>query len=126
MSIATRTFATIGAAAPPPEDLLPSGGTDHRGAPSGSLDHAFLDEVAAIRQQLAPLASRGALAASFGREAGHATLGGSPRSSDGSGRADHADHALTPLQVAYALRWLELGRTFAAPAWADLFDGPVE
>ena len=123
MSIATRPFATIGAAAPPPEDLLPSGGTDHPGAPSGPLNQAFLDEVEAIRRQLAPLASRGALAASFGREAGHGTLGGLAIHADGP---ESAARSLTPLQVAYALRWLELGRAFAAPAWADLFDGPVE
>lgn len=108
----------IGVAAPPPEDLLPSGGSDHGVAPASGLDAAFLREVDEVRRQLEPLRTRGSLAASFGREAGHWTTDGpAPATIRGS---------ITPLRFAYALRWLELGRVAAPPEWADLLDGPVE
>ena len=113
----------IGAAAPPPEELLPSGGSDHRGDQafhrSGPTwaEAAFQRRVEVFRRQLAPVCSRAALAASYGREAGHRPV---------EGRAQTGG-SVTPLQVAYALRWMELARP--APAlvtWADLLDGPLD
>ena len=119
----------IGAAAPPPEDLLPSGGSDHRGdqafrrsgptAFRGSgptwAEAAFQRRVEVFRRQLAPVCSRAALAASYGREAGHRPVDGRSRTVG----------SVTPLQVAYALRWMELARPApASVTWADLLDGP--
>ncbi len=113
----------IGVAAPPPAELLPSGGSDHRGDQafprSGPTwaEAAFQRRVEVFRRQLAPACSRAALAASSGREAGHRPV---------EGRAQTVG-SVTPLQVAYALRWMELARP--APAlvtWADLLDGPLD
>ena len=113
----------IGAAAPPPEGLLPSGGPDHRGdqAFRGSgptwAEAAFQRRVEVFRRQLAPVCSRSALAASYGREAGHRPMDGRSR----------AGRSVTPLQVAYALRWMELARPApASVTWADLLDGPLD
>lgn len=109
-----------GRAAPPPEDLLPSGGTDHRAAAHdlARVDIVFRLEVEVIRRQLAPVSSRSQLASSYGREAGQrATVAG----------PSIPDRAVTPLQVAYALRWLELATPDpASVSWADLLDGPLE
>ena len=120
---------TIGAGAPPPEDLLPSGGSHHRAGPAHGVgpargctaprwaEAAFQRRVEVVRRQLAPVCSRAALAASYGREAGHRMT--SCRSS--------RIGPVTPLQVAYALRWMELARP--APAlvtWTDLLDGPAD
>ncbi|MEX1173839.1 MAG: hypothetical protein WEG56_14685 [Chloroflexota bacterium] len=113
----------VGAAAPPPEDLLPSGGT-HR-APVADPDRAwsdvtFRERVGAIRQQLAPLRSRAALVESYGREASHVTV---------DGRAPGGESTpATPLQVAYAIRWLELAEPLPLTpiARTDLLDGPLE
>ncbi|CAN5599465.1 hypothetical protein BH20CHL7_BH20CHL7_14620 [soil metagenome] len=118
-----RAVTRIGAAAPPPEDLLPSGGTHPEpvdGPDRAWSDVRFRERVDAIRHQLAPLRSRAALVASYGREASHVTV---------DGRASGRPSApATPLQVAYALRWLELGRPLARiePAWMDLLEGPLE
>ncbi len=116
----------------PPEDLLPSGralAPASAPAPDRALaldalhllrevriagenagswgEPAFAREVELIRRHLAPIGSRTALTASFGREAFHG-LGGdamdlSPRSQ--------------ALRVAYALRWLELGDGTSFPPW---------
>jgi hypothetical protein len=68
----------------------------------------FAREVDLVRLHLAPIRSRPVLAASFGREAfhGHGCVG-----SDGAS-------APTPVTVAYAIRWLELGDGAARPGWA--------
>ena len=109
--------ATVGAPATPPEVLLPLGGEpDPAPAPREPWsDVAFRRRVDIIRAQLAPLRSRAALAASYGREADHRLHdGGTVRS-------------LTALQVAYALRWLELAEPVPlTPSWLDLFDRPVD
>ena len=113
----------IGAAAPPPEELLPSGGSDHRSdqafrrsGPTGA-EAAFQRRVEVFRRQLAPVCSRAALAASYGREAGHRPVDGRSRTVG----------SVTPLQVAYALRWMELARPApASVSWADLLDGPLD
>jgi len=113
----------IGAAATPPEELLPSGGSDHRGDQafrrSGPTwaEAAFQRRVEVFRRQLAPVCSRAALAASYGREAGHRPVDGRSRTV----------RSVTPLQVAYALRWMELARPApASVTWADLLDGPLD
>lgn len=113
----------IGAAAPPPEELLPSGGSDHRGDQafrrSGPTwaEAAFQRRVEVFRRQLAPVCSRAALAASYVREAGHRPVDGRSR----------PVRSVTPLQVAYALRWMELARPApASVTWADLLDGPLD
>lgn len=107
----------IGGAAPP-EELLPSGGPDHRGEPLVDPAWAtatFQRRVAAVHRQLAPVSSRAALAESYGREAARRLV--RPRA---AGR-----RSATALQVAYALRWLELGwRGSRSLTWTDLLDGP--
>lgn len=112
--------AMSGTAALLPEDLLPSGGIDHGVPPAWALDAAFRGEVEAIRLQLAPIHDRGSLAASFGREAGHRAMDGRRLA------AAPVGGRLTPLQFAYAIRWLELGLAPTRPTWTDLFDGPFE
>ena len=112
--------STIGAAAPPPEELLPSGGTTRPGVPEDGVmgDAVFRRQVEAIRAQLVPVRSRLALASSYGREAGRRVADGRP-----TAPAD----PITPLQVAYALRWLELTDPEPrAPAWPELLDGPLD
>jgi hypothetical protein len=111
--------ASVGAPATPPEVLLPLGGEpDPRPAPRERElwhDAAFRRRVDIIRRQLAPLRSRAALAASYGREADH-------RLHDG-----HVAPVLTALQVAYALRWLELAEPVPLLlSWLDLFDAPLD
>jgi hypothetical protein len=71
---------------------------------------ALVREVEVVRGQLAPIRSRRALAASFGREAGVA--GDVERSGD--------PVRLPPLRLAYALRWLELGDGIARGGWIEL------
>lgn len=107
------------AAPPPPEVLLPSGGPDHLGGPAlagrwGSA--AFQRRVARVHRQLAPVVSQAALVDSYAREA--ARRAAPPRSV--------ARRSVTALQVAYALRWLELGSTGQGSlTWTDLLDGPA-
>lgn len=105
-------------AAPPPEVLLPSGGSDHRSDPSVAgrwASAAFQRRVARAYRQLAPMRSRAALADSYGREAA--------RRLERTRSVER--RSVTALQVAYALRWLELGSTGrAAFTWADLLDLP--
>jgi hypothetical protein len=57
---------------------------------------AFARQVGLVRVHLAPIRSRASLAASFGREAFHAS------------RPTSAGAAMSPVRIAYALRWLEL------------------
>jgi hypothetical protein len=91
--------AAIGSHAGPPEDLLPSGGS--RTAPR----HADVERVLA---HLAPIRTREALAASYAREGFHRLGGPGP-----------GDDAVT---LAYAIRWLDLGRRPSAKRSG----GPVE
>jgi hypothetical protein len=66
---------------------------------------AFSRETELVRAHLAPLRTRKALAASFGREAFHVTLDDTARENPG------------PVRLAYALRWLELGDGDLDPIW---------
>jgi hypothetical protein len=80
---------------------------------------AFAWEVDCIRRQLAPIASRRALASSYAREAF--------RNLTRSGMAGPAAHqsaakfrdpgAIGPVRLAYTVRWLELGDGAARPGW---------
>lgn len=66
---------------------------------------SFRREIELVRAHLAPLRSRKALAASYGREAFHTTLDTAARDDPGA------------VRVAYALRWLELGIGDVAAFW---------
>jgi len=125
----------------PSEDLLPLGGTASNAsalAPHTALaldalhvlrilrDHprdagpwgvpAFAREVEQVRAQLAPIRDRRGLAASFGREAFRTCgLRDVPQPPEGLG----------PVRVAYAVRWLELGRGVRQPAWSSLVTDPA-
>jgi hypothetical protein len=118
---------SMGCAAPPPEVLLPSGGPDHRGVLEAGVwgDAAFRRQVDAIRVQLGPVRSRVALASAYGREAARQRVESLPATVDGR-RVATCDRE-TPLQIAYALRWLELADPASdAVVWADLLDGPLD
>ena len=117
----------LGSAAPRPEVLLPSGGSDQRGGPGAGVmgDAGFRLQVAAIHDQLIPIRSRVALASSYGREASRQRIERLPATVDGRPRP--RPDRITPLQVAYAVRWLELGDPEpAVPPWPDLLDGPLD
>ena len=73
--------------------------------PPAWSEAAFIREVALVRAHLAPIRSRGGLAASFSREAFHAR------------RVEGGDDVPGAVRVAYALRWLELGSRRSVPAW---------
>lgn len=77
--------------------------------------HPFVREVELIRLHLRPIRSRVVLAASFGREAFHGVpvLAFESSQERGARRSQGAG----PVQVAYALRWLELGDGSDRPAW---------
>jgi hypothetical protein len=118
-----------------PEDLLPSGGpmaasalAPHRALALDALqvvrklrdrprdagpwgEPAFAREVDLVRAQLAPIRDRRGLAASFGREA-YRTHGASD--------APEPPARIAAVRVAYAVRWLELGRGVRQPAWSQL------
>jgi hypothetical protein len=94
----------------------------HDAHPDRWTAHPFVREVELIRLHLRPIRSRAVLAASFGREAFHGVpvlAFESPperdaRRSQGAG----------PVQVAYALRWLELGDGIDRPAWPAWLASP--
>lgn len=117
---------------PPSVDLLPSDGEPIPGtapAPHRALalastrilrylrDHpcdagfwgeaTFAREVDAVRRQLAPIASRRGLASSYLREAFRVHADAGVRGPAG----------FRPADVAYAIRWLELGDGVARPRW---------
>ena len=81
---------------------------------------AFAREVDRIRHHLAPIASRRSLLASYSREALRApTTGGSTTERRGGWRLGEPQ-ATSAAQVAYAVRWLELGDGRSRPAWSAL------
>lgn len=78
-------------------------------------DHPrYADEVDLIRTHLAPLRTRKALAASFGREAFQIDVSSSDRDDPAA------------VRVAYALRWLELGDARPRSRFAELLHGHVD
>jgi hypothetical protein len=122
--------ASIGSSIPPPRDLLPSGGVvvpapvpaparalaldalrllrrlrDPARRPERWSQPAFTREIQLVRAHLAPLRTRKALAASYGREAFHLSMDAANRDDPG------------PVRLAYALRWLELGTGDVGHIW---------
>jgi len=129
--------ATSGIAPLPPEDLLPPGGflapapppaptvavTPQRALALDALrvvrglrdasrwpeewrSARSASQTELIRRHLQPLRTRRMLAASFGREAFHVAVApGDP---------------VSPIRVAYALRWLELGDGVQRGSWSEL------
>jgi hypothetical protein len=77
---------------------------------------AFAREVDQVRAQLAPIRDRRGLAASFGREAFRTF---------GAHEAAPPPDGLGPVRVAYAVRWLELGRGIRQPTWSSLVTDPA-
>ncbi len=126
-----------GSSSAPPADLLPSGGSlapapvpaparalaldalrllrrlrDPARRPDRWSEPSFARQIELVRVHLAPLRSRQALAASYGREAFHITL-------DPSARDDPS-----AVRLAYALRWLELGDSATGPSWPSMHETP--
>jgi hypothetical protein len=129
---------SIGSADPPPRDLLPVGGSppvapvpaparalaldalrllrrlrDPARRPDRWSELSFTREIELVRAHLAPLRTRKALAASYGREAFHLTLDDTARDDPGA------------VRLAYALRWLELGHAPPASIWPATIDSPT-
>ena len=75
--------------------------SDHWAQPS------FRREIELVRAHLAPLRTRKALAASYGREAFHLSMD--------AGRDEPG-----AVRLAYALRWLELGDGDVGPLWPPI------
>jgi hypothetical protein len=121
---------SIGSTAAPAGDLLPTGGSlvpapaptparalaldalrllrrlrDADRRPDRWSQPSFRREIELVRAHLAPLRSRKALAASYGREAFHLSMDDAARDDPGA------------VRLAYALRWLELGAVDVAPIW---------
>lgn len=65
----------------------------------------FRREIELVRAHLAPLRTRKALAASYGREAFHLSINAATRDDPGA------------VRLAYALRWLELGAGDIRSTW---------
>lgn len=126
---------SIGSSSAPPADLLPSGGflapapvpaparalaldalrllrrlRDPARRPGRWSEPSFSRQIELVRIHLAPLRSRQALAASYGREAFHITL-------DATAREDPS-----AVRLAYALRWLELGDGVTGPSWPAMHE----
>ena len=131
--VARRGDGEIGSTDVPPRDLLPGGGADRPApvpAPARALaldalrvvrrlrdparasarwsQPSFRREIELVRAHLAPLHTRKALAASYGREAFHLSM-------DDAGRDDPG-----AVRLAYALRWLELGEGDIDPVWPPI------
>jgi hypothetical protein len=124
---------SIGSTAAPSGDLLPTGGSlvpapaptparalaldalrllrrlrDPARRPDRWSQPSFRREIELVRAHLAPLRSRKALAASYGREAFHLSMDDAARDDPG------------PVRLAYALRWLELGDGDAGRIWPPI------
>jgi hypothetical protein len=73
-------------------------------------DPAFARQTDLIRHHLEPLHSRRTLAASFGREAFQVAI--------------EPGDPVSPIRVAYAVRWLELGDGVGRSGWSVLIEAP--
>ena len=138
VAVPRRGGDSIGSAAPPPRELLPVGGSlpvapvlaparalaldalrllrrlrDPARRPDRWSEPTFTREIELVRAHLAPLRTRKALAASYGREAFHLTLDDAARDDPGADR------------VAYAVRWLELGHAPSGSIWPATIDAPT-
>jgi hypothetical protein len=78
---------------------------DPKRRPARWQQPSFGAEVELIRRHLAPVRSRRVLASSFGREAFHVVPTAAERDDP------------SPIRLAYALRWMELGGGSTGPAW---------
>jgi len=118
MAIAARRTSEPPTRPTPSRSLLPADGalaaearrlirrfSDPAMVPPAWSEAGFIREVGLVRAHLAPIRSRGGLAASFSREAFHALP------------ADQVGEATGAVRVAYALRWLELRSGRAWPSW---------
>ncbi len=74
-------------------------------------DPAFARQTDLIRRHLEPLRSRRTLAASFGREAFQVAI--------------EPGDPVSPIRVAYAIRWLELGVGSDRPGWSEMLESPT-
>jgi hypothetical protein len=83
---------------------------DPAARPARWAQPSFGAQVELVRRHLAPVRSRTALAASFGREAFHIV----PTAIDPDDPG--------PIRLAYALRWLELRDGATGPSWSTLVD----
>jgi hypothetical protein len=134
-AVPRRGGSSIGDAPPPPRELLPVGGSlpvapvpaparalaldalrisralrDPARRPARWAHPGFSAEVEVIRRHLAPVRTRKSLAASFGREAFHVLPVPAERDDP------------SPIRLAYALRWMELGDGATGPSWTSLLD----
>jgi hypothetical protein len=125
-----RGGSSVGMADPPSGDLLPADGSqgpapvpaparalaldalrllrrlrDPARRPERWTEPAFRREIELVRAHLAPLRSRRALAASYGREAFHVVMDGAARDDPGA------------VRLAYTLHWLELGQGDPGHLW---------
>jgi hypothetical protein len=89
---------------------LRRGLSDRRFRPVEWGERGFERQVELVRTHLRPLRHRGVLAASFGREAFQSL----------ERRDVRETIALGPTRVAYAIRWLELGKAGSLPAFGEL------
>lgn len=118
MAVDLRRTSDLPTGRAPSRSLLPADGVlaaearrlirrfaDPALVPPDWCEAAFIREVGLVRAHLAPIRSRGGLAASFSREAFHAR------------RVEGVDDVPGAVRVAYALRWLELGSRRAMPRW---------
>lgn len=137
-AVPRRGGAAVGRPAPPSRDLLPEGGVLAPApvpAPARALaldalrllrrlrdparrsdrweQPSFRREIELVRAHLAPLRTRKALAASYGREAFHLSMDDAARDDPGA------------VRLAYALRWLELGHGDVAPIWPTILESPT-
>ncbi len=87
--------------------------------PSWWSSRPFSVHVETIRAQLAPINSVEALGSSRSRES-HARPGSTCAS-----RASADRLADCPVEIAYAIRWIEL-TSGACPSWTDLVGDPIE
>ena len=87
--------------------------------PAGWRTERFSRSVDRTRVQLRPIDSLVALADSYGRESRHLALAG-PVIRDGAPRARRRRRSPSPLEVAYATRWLELHDGREMTGWGVL------
>lgn len=81
------------------------------------IQPAIADRIALVRSQLAPIRTRRALVDSYRRESLYRLAGMAPS----------ADSAADVLEMAYALRWVELGHETQVAETADgPFSGTVD
>jgi hypothetical protein len=81
---------------------------------------AFAREVDRIRDDLAPIASRRSLLASYSREAFRAPVTDRSTTEAAMGLRVGEPPAASAARVAYAVRWLELGDGRSRPGWSEL------